>query len=555
MVQIELTSNRNVYNCVSPAVQQQQPSFPAGYPSSNIFNNKKNSSSTSTTAVNNSESDGSQDQGLSQQQQQQEFPFRSNSPEAASEGLEATVNKSTNKASGSGQKPSPFEASNSPQSQSSGSSSGHSREAFLQNDYNNDNNRRDKETSQGLNAPTVGNTHYHDNASQDQRPSNEALLGTAFISFMSFSLIQLCFAFIAGSQAMKGDSAAMIVDSMTYLSNWIAEKRKRTFDETYVAPSLLMLSSSPADCHHDPVREAQRLKERARRKMILTLEIVPPLISVSALIGITMVVLKQAIHVLRIDRYRQQQDQSDPNLHVMLAFSTCNLGLDALNVFCFAKSKHLMGFPTLPSTGDPHYATNTTTSTTGSPTLCMGDLNSNGYHGVGREYEDKPTRTITRTSGSYLEIDQTCSHDDRDEDDDHNNMSTPTKDDRYHSQQKKTLEYVDPSPKSGDDAGRLSAASRDDFHDDESCHGDGEETNLNMVRSPNRFVRVHSWLFSSHPTGSAVLLVVLHVVRVIFLDFQVFGLHAPHGRYMSKYSSDCCCHFSFHCRQRDTGRS
>lgn len=503
VMRIKVTSNQNVYNCVSVVQQPQRqqpsplPAASAGYTSSSritsssnsIFSSSnKNINSSLSTTVNGS--GNVTNQGHSQQQQDV-FSIRSKPQET--EGLDA--NNSTNKTSGSSKRLRPFEVSGSPPIQSAGS--GDSGEAFLHNDnndYNGDSEREgDDRHSRGLNG-SLSNTHDDDDdtnnendSNQDkQRPSNEKLLGTAFMSFMTFSLIQLCFAFIAESQAMKGDSAAMIVDSMTYLSNWIAEKRKSTFDQTYLPPPPIPLpfSSSSPD-NYDPVREAKRLKERARRKMVLTLEILPPLISVSALIGITIVVLKQAIHVLLMDRYRQQKDQTDPNIHVMLAFSTCNLGLDALNVFCFAKSKHLTGFQTLPSP-DPHPHSTTTS------TIIMG------------AHSENKSISARQTSGSYLEIDQTSSHDDDDDDDDRNNMSTYAKDEKYHSQQQQQkLDHADTSPNCGDQAVELSAASRDD-DDDESSHGDGEEANLNMVRLSSRckfsclLLFVHVFVSQSH---------------------------------------------------------
>lgn len=173
-------------------------------------------------------------------------------------------------------------------------------------------------------------------------PSNERLLGTAFVSFMTFALVQMIFAFVAGSQAMVGDSAAMIVDALTYLFNWIAEIRKNRFDELY----------SETTNNRDNPRLAKRLREREKRKMLLQLEIIPPLISVSTLIVVIFFVLRRAVKVLWLDMHRKRSEQLTPNVNLMLAFSVLNLGLDILNVFCFAKAKHLMGFATME---DPHH--------------------------------------------------------------------------------------------------------------------------------------------------------------------------------------------------------
>jgi Co/Zn/Cd efflux system component len=174
-----------------------------------------------------------------------------------------------------------------------------------------------------------------DNATK--RPSNEKLLSTAFLSFMSFTLVQTVAAVIAGSEAMMGDSAAMFVDALTYLFNLVAERKKNQFDQTW----------QPCGGDH---QHAKRIRQRAKRKMVLTMELVPPLISVTTLIGITIVVTQKAVRVLVLDTHRDVSLQGDPNINLMLFFSSLNLGLDFLNVFCFAKAKHLMGF----ETGDGH---------------------------------------------------------------------------------------------------------------------------------------------------------------------------------------------------------
>lgn len=176
-----------------------------------------------------------------------------------------------------------------------------------------------------------------DTVDEEERPSNERLLGTAFVSFMTFALTQLLFAFIAGSEAMMGDSAAMIVDAITYLFNWIAERRKTTFDELYHQTTITD--------SEDPIRAA-RIHKRSKRKMVLQLEIIPPVISVTTLLVVTILVTKKAIGVLMLDMHRSRDEQRIPNVNLMLGFSIFNLALDGLNVFCFARAKHLMGYAT-----------------------------------------------------------------------------------------------------------------------------------------------------------------------------------------------------------------
>jgi Co/Zn/Cd efflux system component len=164
------------------------------------------------------------------------------------------------------------------------------------------------------------------------RPSNERLLATAFVTFLSFASLQLVFAFIADSEAMKGDSAAMMVDSMTYLCNWVAEHRKSHFD----------WNGTTGEADVDSAR-AQKLRERAYRKIVLQMEIVPPLVSVSTLLAVTTVVTYRAIFVLMRGT---SSSSRHPNLRLMMGFSLFNLGLDCLNVFCFARAKHLTGYST-----------------------------------------------------------------------------------------------------------------------------------------------------------------------------------------------------------------
>ncbi|GKY98234.1 hypothetical protein MPSEU_000781100 [Mayamaea pseudoterrestris] len=164
-------------------------------------------------------------------------------------------------------------------------------------------------------------------------PSNETLLGTAFITFMGFALLQLCFALIAGSEAMMGDSAAMIVDAMTYLFNLYAERKKS------------QVNGKPDEYASGRYTSADiTAMERTKRKRVLQLEILPPLFSVSILVVVTVIILRSALQTLILDLYRSQSEQLNPDVDLMLIFSSVNLLLDGLNVFCFAKAKHLRGY-------------------------------------------------------------------------------------------------------------------------------------------------------------------------------------------------------------------
>jgi Co/Zn/Cd efflux system component len=171
---------------------------------------------------------------------------------------------------------------------------------------------------------------------EDKKPSNETLLGVAFISFLSFAIVQLVFSFVADSTAMLGDSVAMMVDAFTYLANWVAERQKARY---------IIVNERAAD-------QSVQASELARRKRFLLLEIFPPLLSVTTLLVVTIIVLNRSIQVIMLDMHRDQSQQDNPNLNLMLIFSMCNLLLDGVNVFCFAKAKRLLGFTTVSHSHD-----------------------------------------------------------------------------------------------------------------------------------------------------------------------------------------------------------
>ena len=189
----------------------------------------------------------------------------------------------------------------------------------------------------------------NDSNGHEGRPSNENLLGTAFVTFMGFALIQTVVAYFAKSEAMLGDSAAMIVDALTYLFNYCAERKKAQFNNDSVAATAAAVSLELPSLRHQPQvdRETQqRILERTKRKMVLQLELAPPMISVSTLIVVTIFVLRHSIKVLILDAHRNESLQGNPNIHIMMYFSIANLFLDLINVANFAKAKHLFGYET-----------------------------------------------------------------------------------------------------------------------------------------------------------------------------------------------------------------
>jgi hypothetical protein len=116
-------------------------------------------------------------------------------------------------------------------------------------------------------------------------------------------------------------TAAMYVDVVTYLFNFLAERLKHAHDSSISARAL-----------------------RLRR---LYLELIPPTISVVTLLIVTVLALRQAFKSLAAN----DDNVHAPDLGIMLAFSALNLLLDGLNVSCFARVDQTAGF-----IGDHHHS-------------------------------------------------------------------------------------------------------------------------------------------------------------------------------------------------------
>ncbi|KAL7579889.1 hypothetical protein ACA910_004896 [Epithemia clementina (nom. ined.)] len=155
-------------------------------------------------------------------------------------------------------------------------------------------------------------------APHKKKPSNEQVLNVAFFSFVGFLMVQAVFALIANSQSMLADSEAMSVDAITYLFNLCAERIK---NRPYTEAELRM---SKEDREHH--RELQRLY----------LEMIPPAISVLALIAITCYAFSDACKTF----YGSADDdeEGDVSVPIMFFFSGANLMLDIINVTCFARA-------------------------------------------------------------------------------------------------------------------------------------------------------------------------------------------------------------------------
>jgi Co/Zn/Cd efflux system component len=158
----------------------------------------------------------------------------------------------------------------------------------------------------------------------------------AFLSFLLFTLLQFVFAWVAGSQAMMADCAAMSVDVLTYLFNFFAERIKH--------------SELSPDEQAMPVADGIRHRELRR----LYLELFPPLLSVITLLVVTIVATYQAaIKILADDKNLGDQ----PDVVIMLVFSGLNLILDMVNVTCFARAGQAEYLPSslLSSMESPHH--------------------------------------------------------------------------------------------------------------------------------------------------------------------------------------------------------
>lgn len=152
----------------------------------------------------------------------------------------------------------------------------------------------------------------------DEKPTNAFVLNVAFLSFLVFTIIQFFFSITAKSQSMMTDCAAMMVDVVTYLFNYCAEVMKTTDKSTE--------------------------SERDVKIRNLYMELVPPLLSVTTLIVVTVMSLTDAFRELLLNPVNDSQNTfASPDLHIMLTFSSMNLVLDIVNVTCFARVHQAIG--------------------------------------------------------------------------------------------------------------------------------------------------------------------------------------------------------------------
>ena len=154
---------------------------------------------------------------------------------------------------------------------------------------------------------------YH---TQHGSHKNQKVLGFAFISFFSFTCIEMIFALSAHSTSLMADAAAMFVDAGTYLCNLVAEK----------------LKDRPPTEEELQLPEATR--EYKRKLRCLNLELFPPLVSMSLLLYITYTATMESIHTLQ--GLKSDEDEDEANANVMMFFGILFLVIDFVNMFCFS---------------------------------------------------------------------------------------------------------------------------------------------------------------------------------------------------------------------------
>jgi Co/Zn/Cd efflux system component len=142
-------------------------------------------------------------------------------------------------------------------------------------------------------------------------------------------MVQAVFAIIANSESMLADSEAMSVDALTYLFNMCAESIKNR----PLSPYELSLPS--------------HICKRRRTMKRLYLELIPPLISVTTLIVVTVYVMRDSLQILFSQHGEFDPPEEDVDVTIMLLFSGFNLLLDIVNVTCFARAQQAFGLQSM----------------------------------------------------------------------------------------------------------------------------------------------------------------------------------------------------------------
>jgi len=166
--------------------------------------------------------------------------------------------------------------------------------------------------------------------------TNEKLLTVAFLSFMSFTIIQTFAAYIAESDAMMGDSAAMCVDALSYAMNLIAERQKRNVDDPISNQSIKSETCTEKNESVPTWEHNQFYPDNRGRRRKCVLELVPPILSIIVLLLVTVIMTRKAVNNLLAD---QSLPRTSPNTLIMAIFSSLNLLLDILNLLYFMRNE------------------------------------------------------------------------------------------------------------------------------------------------------------------------------------------------------------------------
>lgn len=120
---------------------------------------------------------------------------------------------------------------------------------------------------------------------------------------------------------------AMTVDAITYLFNYGAERMKHR----------LQYGGIP-DENEDDNNSQSRTNDDKRELQRLLLELVPPSISATTLMIVTILTMSQSIHIILSDSPKE----NPPDITIMLVFSALNLVLDGFNVLEFSRVDHVV---------------------------------------------------------------------------------------------------------------------------------------------------------------------------------------------------------------------
>lgn len=235
--------------------------------------------------------------------------------------------------------------------------------------------------------------------------SNARLLGTAFCTVMSFAIFQMAFAVHAQSQSLIGDYTIMIVDSLTYLFNWVVEVRKGRDD----AETLLLqkhnnknnTSTTTADAM-DP-EELPAIQKRTKRKLVLQMEIFPTIVSMLLLVfKADVAAMHQQAGAVGGDGDGDDDDINGPNVQIMAVFSIFNLFLYVINFTCFAHARHLLGFPT-PPPSDTASSSSSSYRSSSSSTEADSDANVDGDEAGKGNRKAQPWKNATSSTTASLD--------------------------------------------------------------------------------------------------------------------------------------------------------